>query len=138
MSPHRRPGWRLPGGHLVRSQAEAALCAWLAGHDYAHLHWQGEFLLEVAPGALRTYIPTITLTGRLREGAVIVIEPIDSTAPGSGLRRLQAFRRAHGPAYCVALIARQPLHPHVPPAAYDVILPLEDFAPLLFFLRNLS
>lgn len=137
MSPHRRPGWTLPNGHLVRSNMEAALCAYLGEQGYAHTHWVGGFELEVGTGALRLYIPSITLTALRKDGAEIILEPIDSVHPGSGVRRLQSLRHERGRDYFVIVVARQPLHPQVPRDAYDLIFPLEDFAPLGRFLRDL-
>ncbi len=137
MSPHRLPGWTLPNGHLVRGNMEAALCHFLDEYAFPHLHAAGGFELSIGTGALRLYIPCLTLTDVRREGAEVIIEPIDSVHPGSGVRRLQGLRRDHGQAYFVIVIARQPLHPQVPADAYDALFPLEDFAPLLRFLRTL-
>jgi hypothetical protein len=138
MSPHRRPGWTLPNGHQVRSNMEAALCDFLTANNLAHEHWSGGFELEVGTGALRLYIPSLTLTGLKKDGAAVVIEPIDSVHPGSGVRRLQSLRRERGRDYFVIIVARQPLHPQVPQDAYDAIFPLEDFEPLLLFLHSLA
>lgn len=138
MSLHRRPGWTLPNGHQVRSNMEAALCDFLVVNELAHEHWQGGFELEVGTGALRLYIPSVTLTGLRKDAAAIVIEPVDSAQPGSGVRRLQALRRERGRDYYVVIIARQPLHTQLPRDAYDAIFPLEDFEPLRLFLRSLA
>lgn len=138
MSPHRRPGWTLPNGHRVRSNMEAALCDFLAAQAYAHTHWSGGFELQVGTGALRLFIPSITLTELKKDGLTILIEPIDSIHPGSGVRRLQSLRKEQPGAYFVILVARQPLHPRVPEDAYDAIFPLEDFTPLGLFLRALA
>lgn len=138
MSPHRRPGWTRPNGHVVRSNMEAALCDYLVETNLAHTHWTGVFDLPLGTEALRLYIPCITLTDLKKDGATIVIEPIDSIYPGSGVRRLQALRKVHGPDYYVIVVARRALHSRIPEDAYDAIFPLEDFAPLLTFLRGLG
>jgi hypothetical protein len=137
MSPHRRPGWTLANGHLVRSNAEAALCEYLLEMNFAHAHWALNFELPVAPDAIRLYIPSITLSEIRQDTRTVLLEPIDSVAPGSGLRRLQSLRRWHGDQYCVLVIARRSLHGRIPQASYDHLFPLEDFVPLLTYLRSL-
>ena len=137
MSPHRRPGWTLSNGHLVRSNAEAALCEYLLEMNFPHTHWSLNFNLPIGTEQLRLYIPSLTLSTVKDAGRTIIIEPIDSVAPGSGLRRLQALRRVHHDEYCVVIVARRPLHERIPSAAYDQLFPLEDFVPLLTYLRGL-
>lgn len=138
MSPHRRPGWTLPNGHLVRSNMEAALCDCLMANDIAHTHWTGDFELELGTGALRLYIPSVTLTDLKKDGAAILIEPVDSIHPGSGVRRLQSLRREHAGEYFVIIITRRSLHARFPADACDALFPVEDFTPLLLFLRTLA
>lgn len=137
MSPHRRPGWALPNGHLVRSNAEAALCEYLLEMDFVHSHWSLNFDLPLGTEQLRLYIPSLTLDTLKDDGRIVIIEPIDSVAPGSGLRRLQALRQVHAAEYCVLIVARRPLHGRIPRNAYDHLFPLEDFVPLLAHLRGL-
>jgi hypothetical protein len=137
VSPHRRPGWLLSNGHLVRSNAEAALCAYLLEMNFAHTHWSLNFNLPIGTDQLRLYIPSLTLDGLTDDGRTLIIEPIDSVAPGSGLRRLQALRHVHAAEYSVIVIARRPLHGRIPRDAYDHLFPLEDFVPLLTHLRGL-
>jgi hypothetical protein len=137
MSPHRRPGWTLANGHLVRSNAEAALCEYLLKMNFDHSHWSLNFDLHTGTGQLRLYIPSLTLNTLKDDGRTIIIEPIDSVAPGSGLRRLQALRHTHFTQYCVLIVARRPLHGRIPRDAYDHLFPLEDFVPLLTYLRGL-
>lgn len=117
---------------------EAALCGCLMANDIAHTHWTGDFELEVGTGALRLYIPSITLTGFKKDGATILIEPVDSIHPGSGVRRLQSLRRERAGEYFVIVVARRPLHARFPPDACDALFPVEDFTPLLAFLRDLA
>lgn len=136
--PHRRPGWTAPTGHLVRSHAEAALCTDLVSMTIAHTHWEGAFDLPIGTAQLRLYVPAMTLSELRAAGKTVIIEPIDSAAPGSGLRRLQTLRQVHGDAYCVLVVARRPLHHRLPPEAYDHLFPLETFTPLRQFLRGLA
>jgi hypothetical protein len=117
---------------------EAALCDFLEVNNFAHTHWTGSFELEFGTGALRLYVPSVTLTELKKDGATILIEPVDSIHPGSGVRRLQSLRRERGSDYYVIIVARRPLHARFPPDACDAIFPVEDFTPLLLFLRNLA
>jgi hypothetical protein len=117
---------------------EAALCDFLMANGLAHEHSAGGFELEVGTGALRLYIPSLTLTDLKKDRAAVIIEPIDSVHPGSGVRRLQSLRRERGQDYFVIIVARQPLHSQIPRDAYDAIFPLENFEPLLLFLHSLA
>lgn len=137
MSPHPLPGWTMPNGHRVRSHAEAALCDFLEASHVAHAHSAQTFNVPIGTGQLRLYSPSITLTEITKDGGTILIEPIDSLAPGSGLRRIQSLRKTRGPDYFIVIVARRSLHARVPEDAYDAIFPLEDFNPLAQFLRGL-
>ncbi len=138
MSLHRRPGWTLPNGHLVRSNAEVALCDYLSEMNFAHTHWEGNFEIPIGTDQLRLFTPSITLTDLKKDGCIIVIQAIDGVTPGSGLRRMQAFCKTYSHDYFLIVIARRPLHHRVPEDAYHRLFPLEDFLPLLQFLRGLQ
>lgn len=138
MSPHRLPGWTLANGHMVRSHAEAALCAALEKTGLAHAHWALTFEVPAGTDHLRLYTPSILLTELKKDGRDILIEAMDSIHPGSGLRRMEALRTLQGDRYFLIIVARRPLHHRFPHDSYDALFPLEDFAPLLSFLRGLA
>jgi hypothetical protein len=136
----RKPGWTLPNGHIVRSHMEASLCDTLTAARAPHLHGTPEsFSFEVSIGPRRRslYVPSIILTTLHSAERQIVVEPIDSAKPGGGARRLVGFRQAHLADYFVVLVARRVLHHQLPEAAYDLLVPLEDFQSLQEFLRGL-
>ncbi len=135
--PHHRPGWTLPNGHIVRSNAEAALCDLLSEMEIGHAHWKLAFDLPLGDDQHMLFIPALHLTDLKEAQRTVLIQPLDSVARGSGVRRLQVLRRRHGQEYCVVLVARRPLHPHIPSDAYDHIFPLEELQPLLTFMRGL-
>ena len=135
----RQPGWAMPNGHTVRSHMEASLCQYLSGAAEAHVHGAPEshsFQVVIAPRRHALYVPSIILARTTRDGATILIEPIDTARPGGGLRRLQGFRQAQHGRYFLVLVARRALQHQLPPDAYDLLLPLEDFGPLDDFLRS--
>lgn len=135
--PHRRPGWTLPNGHLVRSNAEAALCDLLGEMAIAHAHWSRSFDLPVGEGQNMLFVPALHLTELKQAERTVLLQPLDSVVRGSGVRRMQVLRRLHGQEYCLIIVARRPLHSQIPPDAYDQVFPLEDFQPLLAFVRGL-
>jgi hypothetical protein len=135
--PHRRPGWILPNGHIVRSNAEAALCDFFGEMEIGHEHWKLVFDLPVGDDQHMLFIPALHLTGVRQGERTVLIQPLDSVARGSGVRRMQMLRRRHGREYCVVVVARRPLHAYIPPDAYDHVFPLEEFQPLLTFVRGL-
>jgi hypothetical protein len=137
MSPHRRPGWTLDNGHVVRSNPEAALCEYFDRMNIAHAHWAINFEVPAGTDQLRLYSPSIALTDIRKDGRIILVEPVDSIHPGSGIRRMEALRSLHGGEYYLIIVARRPLHHRFPPESYDALFPLEDFTPLLEFLRSL-
>ena len=136
----QQPGWTLPNGHRVRSHMEASLCGDLTAAEVAHRHGTPEtqsFEVTVAPRRHALYIPRILLTEVRAAGRQIIVEPIDSVSPGGGARRLVGFRQAHLVDYFVIVVARRVLHHQLPAAAYDLLIPLEDFRPLDDFLHRL-
>jgi hypothetical protein len=136
-----QPGWSLPNGHVVRSHMEAKLCGDLTAAEVPHLHGTPETIsFEVAIGPRRRslYVPSIVLTEARMAGRQVIVEPIDSANPGGGARRLAGFRKAHLAGYFVVVVARRALHHQLPEAAYDLLLPLEDFRPLEDFVRGLD
>ena len=136
----RKPGWALPNGHVVRSHMEASLCDELVAAHAGHLHGTPEsFSFEVTIGPRRhsLFVPSIVLADMRSAGRHIIVEPIDSLQPGGGVRRLVGFRQGHLADYFVIVVARRVLHRRVPEAAYDLLVPLEDFHPLEEFLRGL-
>jgi hypothetical protein len=135
--PYRRPGWPLPNGHIVRSNMEAALCEHLAKARQPHVHRAVSFDVPVGHDRFALYVPSIVLTESRTAGRAIVIEPVDSSRPGGGVRRLQGFRQLHSDKYFVIVVARRGLRPHIPENAYNLLLPLEDFHPLDEFLHQL-
>jgi hypothetical protein len=135
-----KPGWMLPNGHIVRSQMEASLCGELQAAAVPHQHGTPEtysFEVPIAPRRRSLYVPSIVLTGLSHAGRAIIIEPIDSAQPGGGVRRLTGFRQAHLAGYFVIVVARRALHRQLPQAAYDLLVPLEDFRPLEDFVQSL-
>lgn len=134
---HRRPGWTLPNGHIVRSNAEAALCDFFGEMEIGHEHWKLVFDLPIGEGRHMLFIPTLHLTGVRQGERTVLIQPLDSVVRGSGVRRMRVLRQRHGREYCVVIVARRPLHIHIPPDAYDYVFPLEEFQPLLTFVRGL-
>lgn len=137
---YRKPGWPLPNGHIVRSQMEASLCQYLSAAKEEHVHGTPEtysFNVTIAPKRHALYVPSIVLTATRQSSRAIVIEPVDSVRPGGGVRRLVGFRQAHRTDYCLIVVARRALHPHLPEDAYDLLVPLEDFQPLDRFLLAL-
>jgi hypothetical protein len=137
VSPHRLPGWTLANGHIVRSHAEAALCEALERNGLAHAHWALNFEVPAGTDHLRLYTPSIVLTETKKDARTILVEAMDSVHPGSGLRRMEALRTWQGDRYFLIIVARRPLHHRFPPDSYDALFPLEDFRPLLDFLRGL-
>jgi hypothetical protein len=136
-----KPGWLLPNGHSVRSQMEASLCGDLMAAEVLHLHGTPEthsFEVAIGPGRRSLYVPRIVLTEVRSAGRQIIVEPIDSAQPGGGARRLAGFRRAHQADYFVILVARRALHHQLPAAAYDMLVPLEDFRPLEDYVQSLK
>lgn len=134
MSPFQRPAWPLANGHLVRSRPEESVCQYLSAAREPHDHGSLVFEVWLAGDRLALYRPDIVLTQTEYRGRVILLEIAPSIRPGSGLRRAIAFREANAEHYFVALLARRSLHPKIPPQAYDVLLPIEDFRPLDEFL----
>ncbi len=140
MTHYHKPGWSLPNGHVVRSHIEARLCDHLASMGEPHLHGAPEthsFEVTIAPRRHALYVPSIILSDARQGQRIVLIEPVDSAQPGGGLRRLVGFRQAHLTDYCLVVVARRALHRHFPEAAYDHIVPVEDFKPLDAFLRSL-
>lgn len=138
---YRQPGWSLPNGHIVRSQMEASLCQHLAPAPVAHRHGAPEtdsFNVTIAPQRHALYVPSLLLTAPPSAPRLIVIEPIDTIRPGGRLRRLVGFRQAHRADLFLIVVARRALHGHIPPAAYDLLVPLEDFAPLDAYVATLA
>jgi hypothetical protein len=135
--PHHRPGWALPNGHIVRSQAEAALCDYLAGLELAHQHWALNFDVPIGPKQWLLYVPSIVLDNISKDKRAIVIESVNSIQPGGGVRRLQGFRSKYAHEYFVVVVARRALHRRISKDAYDAIFPEEDFEPLGEFLQRL-
>ncbi|MBI3242526.1 MAG: hypothetical protein HYZ49_09560 [Chloroflexi bacterium] len=136
--PHRRPGWALPNGHIVRSQLEAALCDFLVEAAAPHAHWPLNFNVLIAPKQWLLYIPSIVLNEALKkDGRAILVEPVNSVQPGGGVRRLEGFRSQHAHQYFVVVVARRALQRRISKDAYDAIFPEEDFEPLGDFLRKL-
>jgi hypothetical protein len=136
--PHRRPGWALANGHIVRSQLEASLCDFLSEAQVAHTHWPLNFNVPIAPKQWLLYIPSLMLDeSHKKDNRLILIEPVNSVQPGGGVRRLQGFRSKYAHEYFVAVIARRALHRRISKDAYDAIFPEEDFEPLGEFLRKL-
>lgn len=136
--PHRRPGRVLPNGHIVRSNAEAALCDFFGKMEIGHEHWKLVFDLPVGEeGQHMLFIPALHLIGVKEAERTVLIQPLDSVARGSGVRRMQVLRRLYGREYCMVVVARRPLHAHIPSDAYDHVFPLEEFQPLLTFVRGL-
>jgi hypothetical protein len=118
---------------------EATICDYLAGINEAHVHGTPEthsFEVTIAPRRHSLYVASIILTETRKDGRAIIVEPIDSARPGGGARRLQGFRQAHFADYFLVVVARRALHPHLPEAAYDLLVPLEDFQPLYTFLKS--
>ena len=134
MSPFRQPGWKQPNGHVVRSHMEAALCDYLSAAVEPHVHGSLKFDVPIGPSRQALFVPSIVLTHSKRAQRTILIEPIDSARPGGGVRRLRGFRQEHGGTHFLIVIARRALHHQIPPDAYDLLLPLEDFKPLDDFL----
>ena len=132
--PHRNPGWELPNSHIVRSNAEEALCQYLGG--IAHEHWALNFDVQIAPKHWLLFVPSIALTEIKKDDRAVLIEVVNSIQPGGGVRRLQGFRRSHSRDYFVVVAARRALHRRIAADAYDAIFPLEDFEPLGQFLRG--
>ena len=141
MSHFHQPGWAMPNGHIVRSHMEAAVCEYLSAAVEPHVHGTQKaisFEVTIGPHQQALFVPSIILTHSLKDGATILVEPIDSIHPGGGLRRLQHFRYKHRPDYYLILIARRVLQHDIPEDAYDLLLPLEGFTgPLDDFLREL-
>ena len=138
---YHKPGWALPNGHVVRSHMEASLCGGLVGAEVPHQHGAPEtlsFQVTIGPRRHALFVPSILLSDVRSAGRQILIEPIDSVQPGGGARRLAGFRQAHVADYFVVVVARRALHRQLPLAAYDLLLPLEDFRPLEDFLRGLK
>jgi len=125
--PHRRPGWALPNGHIVRSQTEAALCEYLDARAVAHQHWALNFELPTRPAQWQLFTPSILLTETTLDDRAVVIEPVVSLQVGGGLRRLQSFRKRHGREYFVIVVTRRALHRRIPEDARDAIIHIEDF-----------
>lgn len=136
MSPSHRPGWPLPNGHTVRSKMEAAVCEYLSTAREPHDHDSFVFELTLPGKRLALYRPPIVLTHTEIDGRVILLDPISTPRPGGGLRRLIAFREWNAEHYFVIVVARRPLHPSIPHEAYDLLVPIEDFAPLDQFLLS--
>lgn len=138
---YRQPGWSLPNGHIVRSQMEASLCRHLAGAPVAHRHGQPEtdsFNVTIAPQRHALFVPSVLLAAPPSAPRLIVVEPIDTVRPGGRLRRLVGFRQAQRAELHLIVVARRALHRHIPPAAYDLLVPLEDFTPLDDYLATLA
>ena len=138
--PHHQPGRALPNGHIVRSHMEAALCDYLYNALEPHIHGTFEvmhFDVSIGPNQRVLYIPSIVLTHSQKDGRIVLIEPVDSPHPGGGVRRLSGFRQAQSQEYFLVVVARRPLHHEIPEDTYDLICPLEDFAPLEKFLQEL-
>ncbi len=136
-----QPGWALPNGHIVRSHMEASLCGDLTAAEVPHLHGTPEthsFEVAIGPRRRSLYVPRIILAEARTAGRQIIIEPVDSASPGGGVRRLAGFRQAHLADYFVVVVARRALHHQLPDAAYDLLVPLEDFRPLEEFVNNLK
>ena len=136
-----KPGWALPNGHIVRSQMEGSLCTELVAAEVRHLHGTPEthsFEVAIGPRRRSLYVPSIILSEVTSSGREIIVEPIDSARPGGGVRRLAGFRQAHQTGYFVIVVARRALHHQLPPAAYDLLIPLEDFRPLEDFVQSLK
>ena len=138
---YHKPGWRLPNGHIVRSQMEASLCSDLMAAEVPHLHGAPEthsFEVAIGPHRRSLYVPSIVLSEVRSAGREIIVEPIDSARPGGGVRRLAGFRQAHQARYFVIVVARRALHHQLPTAAYDLLIALEDFRPLEDFVQSLK
>src|SRR5258708_8651240 len=113
----------------------------LGGEEVPHQDGRPESpSCEVAIGRGRRslYVPSIVLTEVLSAGRQIIVEPIDSARPGGGARRLVGFRQAQQGNYFVIVVARRALHHQLPAAAYDLLVPLEDFRPLEDFVQSLK
>lgn len=135
--PFRRPGQPQPNGHIVRSNAEAALCDFLEHHAIAHEHEALAFDVQTDVNQWQTYIPPILLT-QLRVGEKkIILQPIAAVTRGGGVRRLITFYQQYQTQYFVIVIARRSLKGHIYDKAYDVFVALEDFEPLGQFLVGL-
>lgn len=136
-----KPGWALANGHVVRSHMEASLCGQLVAVEVPHLHGTPEsisFQVAIGPHRHSLYVPSIVLTDVRTAGRQVVIEPIDSARPGGGVRRLAGFRQAHLADYFVVVVARRALQHRLPEAAYDLLVPLDDFRPLEDFVNSLK
>ena len=119
---------------------EAALCDYLYNALEPHIHGTFEvmnFDVPIGPNQRVLYIPSMVLTHSKKDGRIILIEPIDSPYPGGGVRRLGGFRQEHSQDYFLVVVARRPLHHEIPEDTYDLICPLEDFAPLEKFLQEI-
>lgn len=136
MSPFRRPGWKQPNGHIVRSHMEAALCDYLSAAVEPHVHAPLNFDVPIGPRQKALFAPSIVLTHSKKDGRTVVIEPIDSIHPGGGVRRLRGFREQYGARHFLVVVARRALHHQIPSAAYDLLVPLDDFQPLQAFLTG--
>jgi hypothetical protein len=133
--PHRRPGWALPNGHVVRSQSEAALCNLLDAADIGHDHWALGFDVPATATEWHLFVPSIRLTDLTLDGRTVLIEPVNSLQIGGGLRRLSAFRRRFGAGYCVLVITRRAFHRRLPSESYDALFDIEALEELTGFLR---
>jgi hypothetical protein len=122
---------------VVRSNAEAALCAFFGEMNISHEHWKLTFDLPVGDDQHMLFIPALHLTGVKQAERTVLVQPLDSVARGSGVRRMQLLRRRHGAEYRLVIVARRALHSQIPTDAYDHVFPLENFQPLLAFVRGL-
>jgi hypothetical protein len=138
---YHQPGWTLPNGHTVRSQMEASLCQHLLPSVFPHRHGLPEtdsYNVTIAPQRHALYVPSILLNAPPPAPRLIVVEPLDTIRPGGGLRRLIGFRQAHRADLFLVVVARRALHPHIPPEAYDLLVPLDDFLSLDQYLATLA
>jgi len=138
MSPHRLPGWTLPNGHVVRSQAEMAIDAVLEAHHIDHRHWAIDFQVDVSPASVRLFIPALVLDGVRDRDRTVLIQPVNALAAGGGLNRMRAFRQRYAGGYCLVAVTRLAWERRVPPECYDRLFVLEDLRPLGDYLGKLS
>ena len=128
-----QPGWVLPNGHRVRSRLEARLCEVLQAEGRAHAHGEAtglSFVVAIGPRRHALYVPSIRLDAPLADGRIVLVEPVGSTRPGGGVRRLVGMRQAHHTDYCLVVVARRSLAVQLPEEAYDVLIPAEALSTL--------